>query len=155
MARSENQTRPGAVSDREIVSTRVFAVSREQMFEAWTTPDRLARWWGPRGFKNTFLELNLRPGGTWRFIMHGPDGTDYRNESIFVEITHAERIVLDHVSAPKFRLIATFGAQDGKTKLTFRQVFETAEVCRKVSVYAVEANEQNFDRLEQELARSA
>jgi len=141
------------VSDREIVSRRVLNAPREMVFKAWTDPEILAKWWGPKGFKNTFQEFDLRPGGTWRFIMHGPNGVDYPNQSVFVEIVPNERIVLDHVVAPRFRLTATFEDQGGKTKLTFRGLFETAAICKNVKTYAVDANEQNFDRLEAELAK--
>ena len=67
-----------AHTDREIVSTRVLDAPRELVFRAFSDPDLLARWWGPEGFTNTFHEFDLRPDGAWRFVMHGPDGTDYR-----------------------------------------------------------------------------
>ncbi len=88
-------------SDREIVSTRVFDAPRERVFQAWTDPEHLARWWGPKGFTNTFHEFDPRPGGVWGFVMHGPDGVDYKNRSVFVEIVKPERIVFDHVSGPR------------------------------------------------------
>jgi uncharacterized protein YndB with AHSA1/START domain len=141
-----------ATPDREIVTTRVFDVPRERLFKAWTEPEHLARWWGPKGFTNTFHEFDLRPGGNWRFVMHGPDGVDYKNHSVFVEVVTPECIVLDHVSGPKFRVSATFEEQAGRTKLTYRMVFRSAAECEKVKVFAVEANEQNFDRLQAELA---
>ncbi len=140
-------------SDREIVSRRVLNAPRERVFKAWTDPDILAKWWGPKGFTNTFQEFDMWPGGAWRFIMHGPNGVDYPNQSVFVEIVPNERVVLDHVVAPRFRLTATFEDQGGKTKLTFRGLFETAAICKNVETYAVDANEQNFDRLEAELAK--
>ena len=61
---------------REIVSIRVFDFPRELVFNAWTDPEHLVHWWGPKGFTNTFHEFDLRPGGIWRFVMHGPDGRD-------------------------------------------------------------------------------
>jgi uncharacterized protein YndB with AHSA1/START domain len=142
-------------ADREIVSTRVFDWPREHVFKAWTDPDHLARWWGPKGFANTFQEFDLRPGGVWRFVMHGPNGADYQNKSVFVEIVTPERIVFDHVSPPVFQITATFTELSGKTRLIFRMVFETAAECDRVKGLAAEANEQNFDRLEAELARMA
>jgi uncharacterized protein YndB with AHSA1/START domain len=122
------------------------------VYKAWSDPVHLAQWWGPKGFSNTFHEFDLRPGGSWRFVMHGPNGVDYQNQSFFVEVRRPERIVFDHVSAPKFRAIFTFAEIAGKTKLTFRQVFETAAKCEKIKVYAGDANEENFDRLEAQLA---
>ena len=142
-----------APSDREIVTTRVFDAPRELVFKAWTDPDHLARWWGPQGFTNTFHEFDLRPGGVWRFVMHGPDGADYQNKSVFVEITKPARIVFDHVSGPRFQVTATFAEQAGRTEVTFRMLFETAAECDKVKAYAIQGNEQNFDRLEAELAK--
>ena len=97
----------------------------------------------------------MRPGGGWRFVMHGPDGVDYKNKSVFVEVAKPERIVFQHVSGPRFQVTATFAEEAGKTRLTFQMLFETAAECAKVKVYAVEANEQNFDRLEAQLATMA
>ena len=87
--------------------------------------------------------------------MHGPNGADYPNQSVFVEIVQPERIVFDHVSAPAFQVTATFAEEGGKTRLTFRMLFETAAECDKVKGLVVRANEENFDRLEAELARMA
>jgi uncharacterized protein YndB with AHSA1/START domain len=95
----------------------------------------------------------MRPGGTWQFIMHGPDGVDYQNKSVFVEIVKPERIVFQHVSGPKFQVTATFEDLDGKTRLTFRMLFETATEFDKVKTYAVEGNEQTFARLEAHLTK--
>jgi len=143
----------GAPADRLIVSARVLDAPRERVFRAWTDPAHLARWWGPKGFKNTFEEFDLRPGGVWRFVMHGPDGVDHKNKSVFVEIVKPERIVFRHVSGPRFQVTATFADEGDKTRLTFEMLFETAAACAQVKRYAVDANEQNFDRLEAELAR--
>lgn len=137
------------------MSSRVFAVRREVIFRAWSDSAHLSRWWGPKGFTNTFHEFNMRPGGMWRFVMHGPDGVDYWNESIFVEVVPPERIVLKHLSGPVFQLTATFSDVGRKTRLTWRMLFESAEECAKVRTYAAEANEQNLDRLEAELRRMA
>lgn len=87
-------------SDHEIITMWIFDTPREQVFEAWTDPYHLARWWGPYGFTNTFHEFDPRPGGVWRFVMRGPDGVDYPNKSVFIEIVRPERMVFDHVSGP-------------------------------------------------------
>jgi uncharacterized protein YndB with AHSA1/START domain len=150
---TENGVEPP--SEREIVTARLFDAPRERVFKAWIDPVHLAQWWGPKGFTNTFEEFDLRPGGNWRFVMHGPNGVDYKNHSVFVEIVKAERIVLEHVSGPQFQVTATFAEQAGKTRLTFRMLFKSAAQCEIVKTYAVEANEQNFDRLEVELEKMA
>ncbi len=59
-------------AEREIVSSRILNVPQEKVFEAFRNPDILARWWGPEGFTNTFHTFDLRPGGIWEFVMHGP-----------------------------------------------------------------------------------
>lgn len=143
-------------SEFEIVSSRVFDASRELVWQAFSDPNHLVRWWGPKGFTNTTHEFDLRPGGWWRHTMHGPDGTDYRNESVFVEVVEPERIVFDHErTMHRFRMTITFAELGGRTLLTWRMRFESAEECAKVRTFAVEANEQNFDRLQEQLTMMA
>jgi len=137
--------------EREIHTTRLLRVRPDQVFNAWADPVRLARWWGPKGFRNTFAEFDFSPGGHWRFVMHGPDGTDYQNHWIYRRVDH-DRLVLDHVDVPKFRLTATLAEEAGGTRLTWVALFETAGECERVRKYAAPANEENFDRLEAELA---
>ncbi len=141
-------------ANHQIISSRIFNHTPELIFEAWTNPERLKNWWGPNGFTNTFNEFDLREGGYWRFIMHGPDGTDFPNESRFVKITAPELIVFDHICPPIFRIVATFEElEEKKTLLTFRMIFDNVETCNQVKLYAVDKNEENFDRLEAELQR--
>jgi uncharacterized protein YndB with AHSA1/START domain len=78
--------------DREIVFTRVFDAPRRMVWEAWTDPKQLVLWWGPRGFTTTIDEMDVRVGGVWKLVMHGPDGTDYPNKSIFTEVVPNERL---------------------------------------------------------------
>ena len=84
---------------QEVISTRIFHAPRELVFRAWTDPKHLARWWGPKGFTNTFQEFDLNPGGHWRFVMHAPNGMDWPNHSVFVEIEKPVRIVFDRLEA--------------------------------------------------------
>lgn len=142
-----------AAGGRGLVASRVLDAPRDLVFEALTRPEHLARWWGPKGFTNTFHEFDPRPGGCWRFTMHGPDGVNYENQHVFVELRRPERLILQHVSGPRFQLTVTLLEDAGKTRLTWRMLFETAAECAKVKTYAVEANEQNFDRLAGELAK--
>ena len=142
-------------SDRELVTTRVLSAPRERVFSAFSEAGQLAQWWGPEGFRNTFHEFDLRAGGAWRYTMHGPNGADYPNESVFVEVVKPERIVIEHVSGPRFRLTITLAAEAGRTRLTWRQRFPTAAECDKIKALAIPANEQNLDRLEARLAQMA
>ncbi|GIP22160.1 SRPBCC family protein [Paenibacillus sp. J22TS3] len=136
------------IGNNELISTREFDYPRERVFEAWTDPDQLARWWGPNGFSNTFHEFDLRPGGTWRLTMHGPDGTDYANHNRFEEIVPSERIVIRHLPGHEFQLTAIFEELDnGRTRMTFRQLFMDAADFEQSKKMCAEANEQNLDRL--------
>lgn len=144
---------PGeSTADCELFTSRSLDAPRERVFTAFSDPARLARWWGPKGFTNTFHEFDLRPGGAWRFVMHGPDGTNFTNESVFVEVVPPERVVFNHLSRPRFQMTITFEDEGGKTRVGWRQVFPTPDECRRVAKFAVEANEQNLDRLARELA---
>jgi uncharacterized protein YndB with AHSA1/START domain len=143
-----NHSNETIVGEKELTTTRIFEASRELVFEAWTNPQHLAQWWGPEGFTNTFQVFDFRPGGTWEFIMHGPDGVDYKNKHIFAEIVEPERIVLQHVSGPRFWATVTFEDLGGKTKLVYHMLFETTREFDGVKPYAVDGNKQTFDRLE-------
>lgn len=141
--------------DREIVNVRVFNAPREMLFKAWADPVQLAQWWGPKGFTNTFHEFDFKPGGTWKFTMHSPDGQDYPNTCVFEKIEKPDRLVIQHLlPMHKFQLTATFENTGGKTKLTFHQLFETVEECERIKKYVFEANEQNLDRLEKVISNN-
>ncbi|MGG4439557.1 SRPBCC family protein [Brevibacillus fortis] len=141
------------VGECEIVITRVLDAPRDLLFDAWTKEENLSKWWGPRGFTSTFQKFDMNPGGTWEFIMHGPDGVDFPNTNVIVEVVKLERIVFKHAVFPHFLATAIFEDLDGKTKLTYRTVFEeTPAVFDKVKTYAVPGAEQTMDRLEELLA---
>lgn len=137
----------------EIVSTRVFEFTPQQLFDAFRDPERLARWWGPKGFTNSFHEFDFRPGGTWRFVMHGPTGANFENRNDFVVIEDARRVVFDHVLAPVFRMTISLEDHGSRTRMTWRMTFTTAEECAKLKALVVPSNEENFDRLDAELRR--
>ncbi len=99
--------------------------------------------------------MDVRPGGVWRFVMHGPDGVDYQNKMVYDEIVKPERIVYSHVSGPQFRATVTFAEQEagGKTKVTVRMLFKSPEERDDVAKkYAIEGLNQNLDRLVEQLA---
>ena len=144
-----------STADRELVTSRVIDAPRERVFRAFSDPERLARWWGPKGFTNTFHEFDLRPGGWWRFVMHAPNGANFPNESVFVEVAPPERVVFRHVSSPQFEMTLTFEDEGDTTVVGWRQLFGTAAECRRIAKIAVEANEQNLDRLAAEVAEAS
>ncbi|WP_406701241.1 SRPBCC family protein [Singulisphaera sp. Ch08] len=142
------------MSDREIVITRVLDAPRELVFEAWTNPKYVAQWWGPNGFTNTIHEMEVRPGGVWRFTMHGPDGVDYPNKIVFLEVVKPERLVYTHGEdgaddSGQFQVTVTFDEQGGKTTLALRSLFATAaERDKVVEEYgAIEGGNQTLARL--------
>jgi len=138
---------------REIVSTRVIDAPREKVFRAWREPGHLTRWFGPNGFTSTFEHFDFRAGGDWKFTFHGPDGTDYANHFTFREVVQPSRIVIEHHSQPHFVLESDFEDVAGKTRVTWHQRFDSAEVRDRLAPICVPSNEQNFDRLEAELKR--
>jgi uncharacterized protein YndB with AHSA1/START domain len=116
---------------RAIVGSRMFDAPRDLVWSAWTDPKHLAQWWGPNGFTTTTSEFDMRPGGVWRFVMHGPDGRDYQNRITFDEIVKPERLIYHHgggddVEPVQFRTTVTFEDLGGKTRLTWRGVFPSA-----------------------------
>jgi len=117
---------------RSIIGSRVFDAPRALVFSVWTDPKHLAQWWGPNGFTTTTHAHDFRPGGVWRFVMHGPDGRDYQNRITFDEIVPPERIVYRHggddVGPVQFTQTVTFeDLGNGKTLLTWHARFPSAE----------------------------
>jgi uncharacterized protein YndB with AHSA1/START domain len=139
---------PNAVLSTE----RVLPFIPHQVFAAFVQPERLAQWWGPNGFRNTFEQFEFTPGGRWVFVMHGPNGADYPNEAVFREIQPDNKIVIEHVSPPRFTLSVLLTAHGDKTHLTWIQEFESPEVAAQLRHICEPANEQNLDRLESHLA---
>jgi uncharacterized protein YndB with AHSA1/START domain len=141
--------KPDTLENREIKITRVIDAPRDLVFEVWTDPEHIKHWWGPNGFTTTISQMNVKPGGLWELVLHGPDGTDYKNKSIYKEIIKPERIVLDHVSGPKFQMSIQFEAQGDKTLISIQMLFESADQLEKV-IQEFKADEglvQNVDRL--------
>ena len=134
-------------------ASREIPATPEEVFAAFSEPERLAQWWGPAGFTNTFSICEFKNGGRWSFIMHGPDGRNYPNENIFAEIESPKKIVVQHISEPKFRLTITLVSSALGTVVSWSQAFESSEVARSIEHIVVPANEQNLDRLLAEVLR--
>lgn len=135
--------------DREISISRTFNAPIDVVWEAWTTPEHIAQWWGPNGFTNTITKMDMQPGGEWLLVMHGPDGTDYKNKSVFREIIPHKKIVFDHV-APNFTATIEFEAEGEKTLLKWHMLFESVELFIQVvkTFKADEGLKQNVEKLQ-------
>jgi uncharacterized protein YndB with AHSA1/START domain len=149
-------------ADREILVSRVFDAPRELVWQAMTDPQHVIHWWGPRGFTTTVKTMEVRVGGAWELTMHGPDGANYPNKSIFKEVIKPERIVYSHgggrENGPGAHFIATWSFEhtaDDKTKLTIRMVFPSAKD-RDIVVGefgALEGARQTLERLSDHLPK--
>ena len=138
----------------KISSFRLLNIRRDEVWRAFEEPEHLAKWWGPKGFTNTFKRFEFKNGGIWHFTMHGPGGKDFPNVSVFEEIVKHEKIVFTHLETMHtFKATITFEDLGDKTKINWIMEFETEEEYEKVKHFVLQANEQNFDRLEAELAR--
>jgi uncharacterized protein YndB with AHSA1/START domain len=117
---------------RSIITVREFDAPRELVFSLFTDPKHLAQWFGPNGFTTTTSSFDMRPGGVWRFVMHGPDGRDYQNRVTYEEVVPPERIVYRHggggadVEPVQFTQTITFDDLGGKTRITWRHDFSSA-----------------------------
>ena len=153
---------PENVAKREVVITRIFDAPRGLVFKAWTDPEHMARWWGPRGFTNPICELDARVGGAWRIVMRSPAGIEYPCGGVYREIVERERLVFTNIATdnegnPVLDGLTTviFAEQGGKTKLTL-QTRAVALVAHATAYLAgMEAGwTQSLERLAEELAGS-
>ena len=132
----------------EIVNRRTIDAPIAAVFDAFSDPSKLALWWGPDGFTNTFHDFDFRSGGRWRYTMHGADGTNYGNECDVVEVVKDTRIVLHHLQPMhRFYLAATFERRGAATDVTWRMTFESAAEVTRLRTFLETANGQNLDRL--------
>lgn len=149
-------------ADREIFVTREFNAPRELVWKAMTSPEHVVNWWGPRGFTTTIETMDVRPGGIWKHIMHGPDGTNYPNQSIFKEVVEPERIVYSHggrrEGGPGVSFVATWTFEAlaaNKTQVSIRMVFASTSdrdfVAKEFG--AIEGAKQTLERLGEYLVK--
>lgn len=126
----------------------VFDAPVEQVWQAWTHPDQIKNWWGPNGFTTTIHKMDLVPGGEWLLTLHGPDGTDFPNRSVFKEVIPGKRIVFEHF-APNFMASIGFEGRGNQTVLTWSMRFESDKLFENILKHhnAEEGQRQNAERL--------
>ena len=141
----------------ELYINRIYDAPLKMVWEAWVDPKQVAQWWGPRGFTLTTYKKDVRTGGTWDYTMHGPDGVDYPNKTVFLEVEKYSRLVYDHGSdgtrPPMFRVMVNFSEVGGKTKMEMTMILPSAEAAAETKKFIKKAGgDSTWDRLAEHLA---
>lgn len=136
----------------EIHITRVYDAPVALVWDAWTDPEQAAQWWGPRGFTITTHEKELRPGGFWHYTMHGPDGVDYPNRTVYLEVEEQRKLVYDHGAyedrPPLFRVTVLFSEADGQTIMDMTMALPSPEEAESIKGFIKKAGgNATWDRL--------
>ncbi|MDQ3101172.1 MAG: SRPBCC family protein [Bacteroidota bacterium] len=144
--------------DREATFSRFLNAPRQLVYEAFTDRAHVARWWGPDGFTITTHAMDVREGGMWRYIMHGPDGKDYSNRIRYIGVKPPEKLVYEHGEDEeedplRFHVTITFDQQNGGTLVTMRILFASAAQWQETRKYAEPGHVQTMNKLEHYLAK--
>jgi uncharacterized protein YndB with AHSA1/START domain len=146
-----------------LVVERTFDSPRDLVFKAWSEPERIVQWWGPRGWATTNYAMDFRPGGVWHYCMRGPDGMESWGRAVYREIVPPQRIVyVDSFSdaegnvvpgAPEMVITLEFADVSGKTALTSRTKFASRKDMESIlGMGVVEGATETWGRLEEYLA---
>lgn len=148
----KNENKPTS-GNKELSICRLLNAPQELVWEVWTDPEHIKNWWGPEGFKNSIEKMDVTEGGEWEFVMHSPDGTDFKNKHVYLKLEKPSKLVLQHVTSPKFIMTATFEAKGNQTLVTLHSEFESAEQLEQViKVFKADVGMvQNMDRMERYL----
>jgi len=146
---------PVQMDNRELRATRIFRAPLELVYRMWTEPEHIAHWWGPRGFTTTVQKMDVRPGGEWLLVLHGPDGRDFPNHYLYEEVVPNQRLVINHVNWPQHRKYVSFTESQGGTSVSVRMLFDSAADQQKVVTEhgAAKGLIENLDKLEEHLSR--
>jgi len=147
-------------SSNEIRITRVYDAPVRAVWDAWTIPEQVEQWWGPRGFTLTTHSKDLRAGGSWRYTMHGPDGVDYPNVTTYHVVEPHKKLVYDHGATDDrpalFRVTVTFKDTNGATTMEMISSFASAEVAAEMAKFIKRAGgTATWDRLAEHLEQGA
>jgi uncharacterized protein YndB with AHSA1/START domain len=151
---------PERSNANEIRIIRIYDAPVETVWDAWTDPDQIAQWWGPRGFTTTTHSKDLRPGGSWVYNMRGPDGTDYPNRANYLEVEKCAKLVYDHGAnddrPPLFRVTVLFSDIKGKTKMEMSMILPTPEAAQETRAFIKKAGgDSTWDRLSEYLEKES
>src|SRR5581483_10735942 len=143
---------PAKGNSNEIKIVRVYDAPVEAVWDAWTDPSQVAQWWGPRGFTLTTHAKDLRPGGIWKYTMHGPDGVDYPNITRYLEVVEHAKLVYDHGATedkpPLFRVTVHFSARGRRTKMEMVMTLPTPDAAQEARAFIKRAGgDATWDRL--------
>lgn len=144
----------------EIKITRIYDAPIQVVWDAWTDPEQVAQWWGPRGFTLTTHSKDLKPGGSWNYTMHGPDGVDYPNKTRYLEVEQHSKLVYDHGGnddrPPLFRVTVLFTEINGKTRMDMSMALPTPEAAEETRKFVKKAGgESTWDRLAEYLEKES
>ncbi len=138
--------------------TRAIEAPVERVWDAWNDPEQIARWWGPAGFHSTVNELDIREGGRFDVVMHGPDGTEYPNVYVFDHVRERRQLVYTNVGSERFGLAPFRSVFDMEgagptTNVTLTARFSTEEDKRRhvEEFHALEGARQLLERLEEQV----
>lgn len=141
------------IEQRSDIRSFFIAATPAQVFAAMSDPARVERWWGPDGFRNTIHTFDFQPGGQWLLTMHGPDGTDYPNESRFTRLESGALFEIEHFSGHHFFLTIRLQASGQGTQVHWQQTFDAVEHYARIAQFVAGANAQNLQRLAAEVVR--
>jgi uncharacterized protein YndB with AHSA1/START domain len=132
--------------------TRIYNAPLKTVWQAWVDPQQVAKWWGPRGFTITNHSKDVRTGGHWDYMMHGPDGTNYPNKTKFLQVEEYSKMIYDHgandTQPPLFRVTVLFTEKNGQTELNLTMAFENAEIATQMKKFIKQAGgDSTWDRL--------
>lgn len=148
------------LQSNEIHIIRFYDAPLQVVWDAWTEPEQTAQWWGPRGFTLTTHSKDLRVGGIWHYTMHGPDGTDYPNKTLYLEVEKHRKLVYDHGGnderAPLFRVEVLFAEKSGQTKMDMRMILASPEAAAETKKFIKQAGgNATWDRLAEYLEKES
>lgn len=158
MIKNNTETR---IKDNQVTYKRYFDVDVDLLFEVWSKPEHLSEWWGPDGFTLTIKSLDFSNGGIWEFVMHGPDGHDYKNKIQFIEISKPHFILYQHLGDGEgdedvnFQSRIVFEKAGEGTNLIMQQIFSDKQELERVNEKygAIEGGKQHIGNLAKYLER--